>query len=168
MNSCVRHMCCVGFPGWFRGQPYEQWSSFEKALSILFFSCALLPYSWDAWANQEILSSLTSCPPWSFWKVEKGVKKSILAYAQYLPPWVCRESWSGASSHGPSFSQVFLFFSHKVMSDCLQPHGLQHTRLPCPSLSPWVCPNSCPLSQWCHPTISSSVAPFSCPQSFLA
>ena len=48
-------------------------------------------------------------------------------------------------------------------------HVLQHTRLPCPSLSPGVCSNSCPLSQWCHPTISSSVAPFSsCPQSFPA
>ena len=55
------------------------------------------------------------------------------------------------------------------MSDSLQPHGLQHTRLPCPSLSPGVCSNSCPLSQWCHQTISSSVTPFSsCPQSFPA
>ena len=55
------------------------------------------------------------------------------------------------------------------MSDCLQPCGLQHSRLPCPSLSPGVCSNSCPLSLWCHPTISSSVAPFfSCPQSFPA
>ena len=51
----------------------------------------------------------------------------------------------------------------------LRPHGLQHTRPPCPSLSPRVCSNSCPLSQWCHPTISSSVAPISsCPQSFPA
>ena len=49
----------------------------------------------------------------------------------------------------------------------LGPHGLQHARLPCPSLSPKVCSNSCPLSQWCHPTNSSSVSPFSsCPQSF--
>ena len=52
---------------------------------------------------------------------------------------------------------VFLF-SHSVMSNCLWPHGLQHTRLPCPLLSPGVCSNSCPLSQWYHPTISSSVA----------
>ena len=53
------------------------------------------------------------------------------------------------------------------MSDPLQSHGLQHTKLPCPSLSPWVCSNSYPLSQWCYPTISSSVTPFfSCPQSF--
>ena len=51
----------------------------------------------------------------------------------------------------------------------LSHHELQHARLPCPSLSPIVYSNSCPLSQWCHPTISSSVVPFSsCLQSFLA
>ena len=59
-----------------------------------------------------------------------------------------------------------------VAKSCLtlcDPHGLQHTRLPCPSLSPGVCSNSCPLSQWCHPTISSSATFFSsCPQSFPA
>ena len=55
------------------------------------------------------------------------------------------------------------------VSDSLWPHGLQHTRLPCPSLSPGVCSNSCPLSQWCHSTLSSSVTPFfSCPQSLPA
>ena len=60
-------------------------------------------------------------------------------------------------------------FSHSVVSDSLQPHGLQHSRLPCPSVCPWVCSNSCPLSWWCHSTISSSVTPFSsCPQSFPA
>ena len=49
----------------------------------------------------------------------------------------------------------------------LRPHGLQHTRLPCPSSPAYVCSNSCPLSQWCQPTISFSVIPFySCPQSF--
>ena len=47
----------------------------------------------------------------------------------------------------------------------LQPHGLQQARLPCPSPTPWACSNSCPLSQWCHLTISSSVVPFSCLQS---
>ena len=47
------------------------------------------------------------------------------------------------------------------MSDSLRPRGLQHARLPCPSPSPRVCSNSCPLSWWCHPTISSSVVPFS-------
>ena len=47
------------------------------------------------------------------------------------------------------------------MSDSLQPHGLQHTRLPCPSPTPRAYSNSCPLSQWCHPTVSFSVVPFS-------
>ena len=56
-------------------------------------------------------------------------------------------------------------FSHSVVSNSLRPHGLQHTRLPCPSPTPRVYPNSCPLSQWCHLTISSSVVPFSCLQS---
>ena len=60
-------------------------------------------------------------------------------------------------------------FSQSVMSDSLQPHGLQHARSPCPSPAPRVYSNSCPLSRWCHPTISSSVVPFtSCLQSFPA
>ena len=61
-----------------------------------------------------------------------------------------------------------MLFSCSVMSDSLWPYGLQHTRLPCPSLSPRVCSNSCSLSRWCHPTISSSVTHFSCHQSFPA
>ena len=52
-------------------------------------------------------------------------------------------------------------FSCSVVTNSLQPHRLQHTRLPCPSPTPRVCSNSIPLSQWCHPTISSSVVPFS-------
>ena len=62
-----------------------------------------------------------------------------------------------------------VLFSYSVMSNSLQPHGLQHTRLPCSSPSPGVYQNPCPLSRWCHPTISSSVIPFSsCLQSFPA
>ena len=57
-------------------------------------------------------------------------------------------------------------FRHSVVSDSLWPHGLQHTRLPCPSPTPGACSNSCPLSHWCHPTISSSVISSSCLQSF--
>ena len=58
-------------------------------------------------------------------------------------------------------------FSHSVVSDSLWPRELQHVRLPCPSPTLRVYPNPCPLSQWCHPTISSSVIPFSsCLQSF--
>ena len=55
-------------------------------------------------------------------------------------------------------------FSHSVVSDSLQPHELQHARPPCPSPTPRVHPNLCPLCRWCRPTVSSSVVPFfSCP-----
>ena len=60
-------------------------------------------------------------------------------------------------------------FSHSVTSDSLRPHELQHARPPCPSPTPGVYSNSCPLNRWCHPTVSSSVMPFSsCLQSFPA
>ena len=60
-------------------------------------------------------------------------------------------------------------FSRSLMSDSLWPHKLQHARPPCPSPTPGVHSNSCPLSHWCHPAISSSVVPFSsCPQSLPA
>ena len=71
-----------------------------------------------------------------------------------------QEYWIGFSS---------VHFSRSVVSGSLQPHELQHARPPCPSSTTRVNPNPCPLSQWCHPTISSSVVPFSsCPQSFPA
>ena len=64
-----------------------------------------------------------------------------------------------------SFSSIQ--FSHSVVSDSLWPHESQHTRPPCPSPTPGIYPNSRPLSWWCHPTISSSVVPFSsCLHSF--
>ena len=78
---------------------------------------------------------------------------------------------------GESSSKLFIIklkfssvhFSSSVLSDSLWPHGLQHSRLPCPSPTPRACSNSCPLSQWCYPTISSSVGPFSsCLQFFPA
>ena len=83
-----------------------------------------------------------------------------------------QEGWS-AEGWNPQFTfHAFEFlqnyflthsvqFSHSVLSDSLWPHGLQHGRPPCPSPTPRVYPNSCPLSQWCHPTISFSVIPFS-------
>ena len=68
-----------------------------------------------------------------------------------------------------AFTSLWLYsvpFSRSVVSDSLQPHGPQHTRLPCPSPAPRACSNSRPSSQWCHPTISPSVIPFSNLQSF--
>ena len=79
--------------------------------------------------------------------------------------------WSGflylqCAGFSLQFSSVQ--FSHSVVSDSLQPHGLQHTRTSCASTTPGACSNSCPLSWWCHPTISSSAVPFSRLQSFPA
>ena len=72
-------------------------------------------------------------------------------------------NWSDSSSSSSRehFMQVQFSFSHSVVSNSLWPHGLQHARPPCPSPTPEVYSNSCPLSRWCHPTISSSVIPFS-------
>ena len=67
----------------------------------------------------------------------------------------------------PHYEISSVQFSHLVVSNSLWPHGLQHNRLPYLSPTPRTCSNSCPLSLWCHPTISSSVVPFSC-QSFPA
>ena len=95
-------------------------------------------------------------------------------WAYWRPGKSCCESWvqrqpggrRPPSSGNPSLFSLLLF-SFLVMSDSLWPHGLQHTRLPCPSPSPGACSNSCPLSPWCHPTILPSVIPFSsCLQSF--
>ena len=72
-------------------------------------------------------------------------------------------------SHHLSYCQSVSQFSRSVVSDSLRPGELQHTRPPCPSPTARVHSNSCPLSQWCHPAISSSVIPFSsCPQSLPA
>ena len=83
-------------------------------------------------------------------------------------------SSKGARAHNSSFLATegpiqFSQFSCSVVSDSFQPHGLQHIRLPCPLPTPGVYSNSCPLSWWCYPAISSSVTSFSfCLQSFPA
>ena len=83
--------------------------------------------------------------------------------------WSYNSLWYGFFFFSRRLSLILLLFSRSVMSDSLQQHGLQHARLPSPSPSPGACSNSCPLSQWCHPTISSSATPFSfCLQSFPA
>ena len=81
---------------------------------------------------------------------------------QALPQWGQRKYLQGSLTK--HFSSVQ--FSPSVVSDSLRPQEPQHTRLPCPSPTPGVYPNSCPLSRWCHPTISSPVIHFSCLQSF--
>ena len=90
-------------------------------------------------------------------------------YTLILVFWHCKQrsqlSLPGIITHRIQSVQ----FSCSVVSDSFWPHVLQRTRPPCPSPTPRVYPNSCPLNQWCHPTISSSVVPFSSfPQSFPA
>ena len=80
--------------------------------------------------------------------------------------WILSTEWSNRIWIGLE-NYFLLLFSHSVMSNSLQPHGLQHARLPCPSTSPGACSNSCPLCPWCHPTISSSVISFSSCLQFL-
>ena len=97
-------------------------------------------------------------------------------FLEYLVEFTSKAIWAWCFPCGKVFCFLFysinffnLLFSSSVMSDSLQPHGLQHIRLPCSSLTPGVCSNSCPLNRWYHPSFSSSVAPFSsCPQSFPA
>ena len=85
-------------------------------------------------------------------------------------PWGCKgldtTEWLNWTEH--LYPGLPVLFSPSVVSNCLQLHGLQHSRFPCPSPSPEVWLNSCPLSWWCHPTISSFVIPFSCLQYFPA
>ena len=97
--------------------------------------------------------------------LSKGIFLSLLAISSLLVP-------PKSISAIPSLYQSYLLqsqFSRSVVSDSLRCHELQHTRPPCPSPTAGVHPNPSPLSRWCHPTISSSVVPFSsCPQSFPA
>ena len=101
---------------------------------------SLLRVPWTArWSNQCIL------------KISPGTGQGGLVCCNF---WTQLSDWT-------ELSVSSVQFSHSVMCDSLQPHGLQHARLPCPSPMPRVYSNSCPLSWWCHPTISSSVVPFS-------
>ena len=101
------------------------------------------------------------------WKLTVStLSHEFLLYCKIHPDFPCLcQGLSQNLAHIESVSQ----FSHSVMLDSLQPHELQHARPPSPSPTPGVYSNSCPLSLWCHPTISPSVIPFSsCPQSFPA
>ena len=83
--------------------------------------------------------------------------------------WLPEEGWGSTFCHNFRIIWILSQFSRSVVSDCLQPHRLQYFRPPCPSPTPRAYSNSCPLSRWCHPIISSSVVPFSsCRQSFPA
>ena len=105
--------------------------------------------------------------PWTEWATVHGVAKSRtqLKWLSSSSSSVFMQRILAINEH----TQFQFLFSHSVMSNSLQPHEPQHATLPCPSPTPRVHPNLCPLCWWCHPTISSSVIPLSsCPQSFPA
>ena len=96
-----------------------------------------------------------------------SIQHSDLLFIDYTPVKVIIKCWL-YSLHCALYL-LLLLFHRWVVSDTLGPRGLQHTRLLCPLLTPRICSNSCPLSQWCYLTVSSSAAPFSfCFQSFQA
>ena len=115
----------------------------------------------------EVRRELGQLQGQTLWSISQLCYTVIYVFLQRLH-WLNIGTQSTLPKHKCSaFSSVQ--FNHSVVYDSLRPHGLQHTRPPCPSPTPRVYTNSCPLSQWCHPTISSSVIPFfSCLQSFPA
>ena len=120
-----------------------------------------LPAMWETWVQslgREIPRRRKWQPTPVFLPGESHGQRSLVGYS----PWGRKESDMTERLHF-HFSQ----FSRLVVSYSLWSHGLQQARPPCPSPTPGVYPNLCPLSRWCHPTISSSVVPFfSCLQSF--
>ena len=109
--------------------------------------------------------------PWAQEKISLGEKKSLIKISDLM--WAKKEARCGQSERGHFRNQWTKMnrnqFSRSVVPHSLWPHGLQHTKLPCPSPTLKAYTNSCPLSRWCHPTISSSVIPFSsCLPSFPA
>ena len=134
------------------------------------------------------LLELRGCEKWYFWdkrvREDSVVQKTWLRWQLPAWVWLCKCCKSirllrsskkvtvkrkGIGSHHSLeltalvhyLTRCSVQFNRSVVSNPLQPHGLQHTRLPYPSPTPRVCSNSCPLSRWCHPSISSSVIPFS-------
>ena len=102
----------------------------------------------DIWQNQYNIVKLKN-------KIKKNNKKIKLKNKKTI------KKWADINRHFSKEDISSVQFSHSVVSDSSQPHGLQHSRPPCPSPTPRVYSNSCPLSWWCHPTISSSAVPFS-------
>ena len=113
-----------------------------------------------------------STPPWKEFRMETKNKALCALEKKKKDRPSDSQMFSGKDFYESKFLHLLIpssvQFSHSVMSDSLWLHVLQHARLPCPSPTPGVHPNSCVSSQWCHLAISSSVVPFSCPQTLPA
>ena len=139
------------------------------------------PWTWEAWkmhggwwgSTPRLPAPGPSCFPLGLHDVARLQNKMVVSWRNTLCfKWKKLKPQkldSGRPWEAPSVQFHSVQFSHSVMCDSLWPRGLQHARPPCLSPTPGACSNSCRLSQWCHPTISSSVVPFSfCLQSFPA
>ena len=101
------------------------------------------------------------CKAYSYQYCSRNKRSLFVCLLFYENAIHCREALSNVNIVNVSlkYLPVSVQFSRSVMSDSLRPHESQHARPPCPSPTPGVQPDSCPSSQWCHPTISSSVVP---------
>ena len=135
--------------GLFLGSLGRFWCSLYSVLSLAYYQdVALLDHYWKV----SKFSSL--------WLPEHGSLPALCKVLDLFSSTSLALPGSMEFHHKcAQLSAQLLLFSCSVLSDSLWCHGQQHTRLPCSSLSPGVCSNSCPLSWWCHPTISSSDAP---------
>ena len=136
-------------------------------------SCASLSHVWlfaNPWTIPTRILCLWDYPSKNIWADCHFLLQGIFLNQELHPhlhyKWILY-NWATREASESDISSVH--FSHSVVSDFLGPHELQHARPPCPSPTPRVHWNSCPLSRWCQPAISSSVVPFSsCPQSLPA
>ena len=139
--------------------------------------CSPPPFPHTAWCLalvKWLLPAKLSSPAVGTYRLHPPLQEALMGRV-HKPWWPCNWVTSNSKTSVPCVCVcvcvchhwLSLLFSHSVVSDSLRHYGLQYTRLPCPSPSPGVSSHSCPLNQWCHPTISSSVVPLSsCPQIF--
>ena len=153
--------CCQYFPA----SGFFQWvgslHQFPKHWNVSFSISPSNEYS--GWVPLGLASSICL--------LSKGLSRVFSSITGWKHQFFLTQSSLGSKSHIHTWllEKSSVQFSRSVMSDSLWPHEPQHARPPCPSLTSRVHPDPCPLNRWCHPTVSSSVVPFSsCPHSFPA
>ena len=145
------------------GRPHLNTSSYQRSRNILgcIHSGACHLHHWYTHAGTDVCPMHTD-PELCKENLQQSVSTPKKHFRYFLSCQKKKKNHSAHSSPIPSFNSVQ--FSRSVMSDSLWLHELQQARPPCPSPTPRVYSNSCPLSRWCHPAISSSAVPFSsCP-----
>ena len=151
LKNKICHYSLPIYLPWSDGTRCHNFSFLNVELLLLLLLLLLLFSTLLFYLQQELFSS-------SSFSAIREVSSLYLRLLIFL--WAILILASDSSS--PAFHMMLLLllllFSHSVMSNYLRPHGLQHARLPFSLLSPRVCSNTCPLSQWCHPTISSFVS----------